>query len=59
MNDHIEDEFLEKEFDFDNAIRNPYANRLRKKITINIDADALDYFKSQSSASGIPARKPR
>lgn len=54
MNDYIEDELLEKEFDFDNAVRNPYAKRLRKKITINIDADALDYFKTQSSASGIP-----
>ncbi|WP_248403185.1 CopG family antitoxin [Butyrivibrio fibrisolvens] len=49
-----DDEFLEKEFDFSKAIRNPYAKRLHKKITMNIDVDALDYFKTQSSASGIP-----
>ena len=49
-----DDEFLEKEFDFSKAVRNPYAKRLHKKITMNIDVDALDYFKTQSSASGIP-----
>ena len=49
-----DDEFLEKEFDFSKAIRNPYAKRLHKKITMNIDVDALDYFKTQSTASGIP-----
>ncbi|WP_022770404.1 CopG family antitoxin [Butyrivibrio sp. NC2007] len=55
--DEERDEFLEKEFDFSKAIRNPYAKKLRKKITINIDADALDYFKKQSSESGIPYQK--
>lgn len=49
-----DDEFLEKEFDFSKAVRNPYAKRLHKKITMNIDVDALDYFKTQSTASGIP-----
>lgn len=49
-----DDEFLEKEFDFSKAVRNPYAKKLHKKITMNIDVDALDYFKTQSSASGIP-----
>lgn len=55
--DEERDEFLEKEFDFSKAVRNPYAKKLRKKITINIDADALDYFKKQSSESGIPYQK--
>ena len=51
------DEYLEKEFDFSKAVRNPYAKKLHKKITINIDVDALDYFKDQSSESGIPYQK--
>lgn len=49
------DEYLEKEFDFSKAVRNPYAKKLHKKITINIDA--LEYFKDQSSESGIPYQK--
>ncbi len=49
-----EDEYLEKEFDFNKAVKNPYAKRLRKSITMNVDVEALDYFKSQSSESGIP-----
>jgi predicted DNA binding CopG/RHH family protein len=48
------DEFLEKEFDFSKAVKNPYAKRLHKKITINVDVEAIDYFKTQSSMSGIP-----
>lgn len=51
------DEYLEKEFDFSKAVRNPYAKKLHKKITINIDMDALDYFKDQSLESGIPYQK--
>ena len=48
------DEFLEKEFDFSKAVKNPYAKRLHKKITINVDVEAIDYFETQSSISGIP-----
>ena len=49
-----DDEFLEQEFDFSKAVKNPYAKKLHKKITMNVDADALEYFKSQSADSGIP-----
>ncbi len=49
-----DDEYLEKEFDFSKAVKNPYAKKLHKKITMNVDADALEYFKIQSTASGIP-----
>lgn len=33
---------------------NPYAKKLKKQITINIDADTVDYFKGLSAESGIP-----
>ncbi|MCR4997226.1 MAG: BrnA antitoxin family protein [Butyrivibrio sp.] len=49
-----DDEFLEKEFDFSKAVKNPYAKKLQKKITMNVREDALEYFKKQSSESGIP-----
>ena len=37
-----------------NPRKNPYTNRLKKQITINLDTDTIDYFKTQSESSGIP-----
>ena len=37
-----------------NPRRNPYADKLKKQITINIDISTIDYFKKLSSDSGIP-----
>lgn len=37
-----------------NPRRNPYTNRVKKQITINIDTETVDYFKAQSEQSGIP-----
>ena len=45
---------MREEYDFSNGIKNPYAKMLKKQITINIDASAIDYFKEQSAACGIP-----
>jgi predicted DNA binding CopG/RHH family protein len=42
------------EYDFTNAVKNPYAKKLKKQITINLDCDTIDYFKEQSDQSGIP-----
>ena len=42
------------EYDFSNAKKNPYAKKLKKQITINIDNDTVEYFKSLSDKSGIP-----
>lgn len=48
------DEFLEKEFDFSKAIKNPYAKALKKTITINLDEDVIAYFKGKAESTGIP-----
>ena len=45
---------MSEEYDFSNARKNPYAKKLKKQITINIDVDTIDYFKAQSESSGIP-----
>lgn len=45
---------MREQYDFSKAIKNPYAKKLKKQITINIDNDTIDYFKAQSEASGIP-----
>lgn len=41
-------------YDFSNAQKNPYAKKLKKQITINLDIDAIEYFKGQSKITGIP-----
>lgn len=45
---------MKEEYNFNNARKNPYAKKLKKQITINIDVDTIDYFKHQSESSGIP-----
>ena len=37
-----------------NPRRNPYAGRLKKQITMNIDSATVDYFKSLAESEGIP-----
>lgn len=45
---------MREEYDFTNARKNPYAKRLKRQITINIDVDTIEYFKQQSEEYGIP-----
>ena len=37
-----------------NPKKNPYSNRLKKQINININCNTIDYFQEQSQESGIP-----
>ncbi len=39
---------VREEYDFSTARKNPYAKRLKKQITINIDSDTIDYFRDES-----------
>ena len=34
---------MRAEYDFSNARKNPYAKKLKKQITINIDSDTTTY----------------
>jgi uncharacterized protein (DUF4415 family) len=45
---------MRKEYDFSKARKNPYAAKLKKQITLRLDEDAIDYFKSVSQEVGIP-----
>ncbi|MDD2972605.1 MAG: BrnA antitoxin family protein [Lachnospiraceae bacterium] len=45
---------MKREYDFSNAKKNPYTSKVKKQITINIDLDTVNYFKTQSETSGIP-----
>ncbi|HEV8121932.1 MAG TPA: BrnA antitoxin family protein, partial [Candidatus Polarisedimenticolia bacterium] len=43
-----------KHYDFTNARKNPYASRLKKQVTIRLDDQTIQYFKSISQEVGIP-----
>ncbi len=47
-------DYTKEEYDFSKAVKNPYASKLKKQITINIDVDTIDFFKRQASTTGIP-----
>lgn len=48
------DKYLEKEFDFSKAVRNPYVKELKKQVTIKMSPIVIDYFKGESMETGIP-----
>ena len=45
---------MREEYDFSKAKKNPYANKLKKQITINLDDRVITYFKEEAKQSGIP-----
>lgn len=47
---------MRKEYDIQDLRprENPYASRLKKQITINLNDSTIDYFKEQANKSGIP-----
>ena len=44
---------MRKEYDFSKARRNPYARRLKRQVTIRLDAATIAYFKALSEETGI------
>jgi predicted DNA binding CopG/RHH family protein len=45
---------MRKSYDFSKSAKNPYANKLKKQITIRIDEETINYFKAMADAKGIP-----
>jgi uncharacterized protein (DUF4415 family) len=45
---------MKKEYDFSKSRKNPYARALKKPITIRLDQDTLEYFKSLAVETGLP-----
>jgi uncharacterized protein (DUF4415 family) len=44
---------MRKEYDFSKAKRNPYAKRLKRQVTIRLDAATVGYFKELAEETGI------
>jgi len=45
---------MRDKYDFSKSVKNPYAKRLKKQITIRLDEDTIGYFKSLAEEKGIP-----
>ena len=45
---------MRDEYDFSKARKNPYLQKEKKQITINLNSDVIEYFKQQAERSGIP-----
>lgn len=50
----VKDIVMRKHYDFSDSSPNPYAQKLKKQITIRIDEDTIDYFKNMAEEKGIP-----
>ncbi len=45
---------MRKNYDFSKAKKNPYANKLKKQVTIRLDMGTVEFFKDLSEETGIP-----
>ncbi len=45
---------MKEEYDFSSARKNPYVKRLKQQVTINLDSEAVAYFKALAEKLGIP-----
>lgn len=45
---------MRAEYDFSKARKNPYAKRLKQRVTIRLDEPTVGYFKELAEETGIP-----
>ena len=45
---------MRKEYDFSQSRENPYANQLKRQVTIRLDITSVNYFKELAAEFGIP-----
>jgi len=45
---------MKKEYDFSKSVKNPYARKFKKLISIRIENDTIEYFKKLASQIDIP-----
>ena len=45
---------MRSNYDFSKAKKNPYARRLKERVTIRLDHPTVEYFKGLSEEMGIP-----
>ena len=45
---------MRNEYDFSGSLPNPYTKKLKKQVTIRIDEDSLEYFKTLARELDMP-----
>lgn len=45
---------MRREYDFSRSVRNPYAGRLKKQVTLRLGVDVIAYFKAMAKETGVP-----
>jgi predicted DNA binding CopG/RHH family protein len=45
---------MRKEYDFSKAVKNPYASRLKRQVTLRMDEGTINYFKKLAQENGVP-----
>jgi predicted DNA binding CopG/RHH family protein len=45
---------MKKQYDFSKSIRNPYIRKAKQQVTIRLDKETVNYFKTLAAGSGIP-----
>jgi predicted DNA binding CopG/RHH family protein len=45
---------MKKEYDFTNAVKNPYAKKLKSRTTIRLDENIIGYFQKLAKKHDIP-----
>ena len=48
---------MRSEYDFSNSVKNPYVTKPHSQVTVDLDDDAIAYFKRQAAESGIPYQR--
>jgi predicted DNA binding CopG/RHH family protein len=45
---------MRKEYDFSKTVRNPYAKKIKKPVTIRLDEITISYFKKLADEIDVP-----
>lgn len=40
-------------YDFSNAVKNPYSEKVKQKISIRLDQETVEYFKDLANETGL------
>src|SRR5690554_5369524 len=45
---------MREHYDFSDSVKNPYARKLKKQVTIRLDEDTIAYFKELAAEKDLP-----
>jgi len=45
---------MRDDYDFSKSTKNPYAEKLKKQVTIRLDEDTIEYFKELAEKKDLP-----